>query len=184
VLLLLLAGSAFGQKTDWEKYFKPGISPGYPLTGTLTGVTFGDYHASYTDADGNTSRWTCSTTTNSVDCSDGPGASFYLVEPDGTSLMVGKPDVYSEPPNWRMDPEVDAILGHYDVRSRAPQIFHFRVRYLIVGKMTVPQVCVPVPGTEALPEGKMRKEWAKKHRMEDCYFTVIDAPGQGPLSIK
>lgn len=168
-------------KSDWDAYFGAGIVPEYPLTGVLKITRLGDYHASYTDADGHTISFHCTSDEYDTDCYDGPGLSFELDEPDGSSISVSRtPWIDQDPLQWMLS-SGDALFEKSLQDAKSGRIFHFRWKDAPSGG-SIKLLCVPIAGTESIPDGKARKEYAKSHRMESCYFAT---PMFGPtLKVK
>jgi hypothetical protein len=163
-------------KNDWDTYFGAGIAPAYLLSAIVEVTHSGDDHFSYTDGNGDTTMWHCSSTASSVDCADGPGVYFSLI-PTDPQPVNGQP-IYTDfrdanaivPPlmkaslNWELsgDPVFQTVFED----AKARRVLHFRWTDLDGARL----VCIPVPGTESIPDGNARKDYAKKHRMESCYF--------------
>jgi hypothetical protein len=156
-------------KSDWDAYFGAGIAPPYPFSGVLQVTVSSDYEFSNTDANGDTTSFHCSSDEYRTDCYDGPGVSFELVQPDGNYISVSRtPWIEQDTLKWMLSAG-DALFENPIEDAKAGRIFHFRWKedpYGLSGRL----LCVPIAGTESIPDGKARKEYAKNHRMESCYF--------------
>jgi len=154
-----------------ETYFGAGITPPYPLSGVLR-VTFSkDDHFNYTDKGGQTYSFHCSTGENSVDCAEGSGLYYNLDLTDGHSIFVGRSQWEEEDPmNWRLSGG-DALFDVPRDVAKAGFTFHLRWKETDLGGRLL---CVQEPGTESIPDGKPRKDYAKDHRMESCYFAIAN----------
>ena len=164
--LVLLAGlaPAFAQKP--VDYFKKGITPPYPLTGTLKVTTSQDDHFSST-VNGTTYTFHCSSTENAVDCTDGPGVYRELLLADGSSIYIGGSDI-DDP--WLLADIKGSFDDPLSFSNSSKEAFHLRWKSLDQNRTGI--VCVQAPGTESIPDGKERKKYSKTHHMEYCYFAI------------
>lgn len=159
-------------KSDWDVYFSKGIAPSYPFSGTLAVTSLGDFHASYTGVNGDMTSFYCSSTAHSIDCADGPGIAYALVQDDGETISVSNSPVF---PSLFGPPEIggNTLLESATRDAETGRIFHFRWTNLwIGGRPDVRVLCVPIAEAESIPDGKARKEYAKHHPMESCYFAT------------
>ena len=70
--------------------------------------------------------------------------------------------------------------AHEDAKTG--RVFHFRWVDLWTAGVADRLLCVPIEGSESIPNGKARKEYVKRHPMESCYFAT---PITGPtLAVK
>jgi hypothetical protein len=154
-------------KSDWDTYFGAGVVPPYPLSGRLIVSMSKDQHYSYTNSDGQTSSFHCSSDSTGTECQDGGGLYYYLVMPDDSSIYVSPGREYDgDLPLGRTLAFSNALLD-IPTTERNNRVFHFRwVDSPIAGRV----LCVQVPGAESIPNGKELKEYVKRHRMETCYF--------------
>jgi hypothetical protein len=162
-------GEGKKSKGDWKAYFGAGITPPYPFSGVLKVTMSKDDHFSYTDKDVKTSSFHCSTGQNSVDCAEGSGLYYDLILPDGRSIYVGRSQWLDEDPLSWLSSGGDALFDVPREAVEAGHIFHFRWKDTALANRLL---CVQEPGTETIPDGKPRKEYARHHRMESCYFAV------------
>lgn len=155
-------------------YFKKGITPPYPLKGVIrVKMSHDDYHFSST-VDGTTYSFHCSTSEHDVTCSDGSEISTYIYLPDGTSMYIGQKDNGNDP--WLL---ADIKGTFKDPLHNNPGDATFNLRWReFDSNLKTGVLCVQAPGTESIPEGRERKEYAKHHHMEYCYFAILN---NGPL---
>lgn len=170
---LMIAESCYGTKkpvSDWDQYFGAGVVPSYPYAARLVRTSSNDQHYRYTDSTGNTQSWHCSADESGAECAEGFGLYFYLVQADGGGYYVADERWgYGDP--WDMTFEPDSIFTVMGRSNSDMPVFHFR----FVQREGVDLACIQQPGTESIPNGKARKNYAKHHRLESCYQTKPQA---------
>jgi hypothetical protein len=148
----------------------------YDQTGVLGSNLNGDYHASFTDAQGNTSSVYCTSTSSNTDCNEGTGMMYWVTLPNKRRLYF-----------TGIDPAVD--LDHSDgvggfaivsmlndplssdskgglVLSHDGQVIRFRFRTVQFRVAVFHYFCMPI---NVDLQGKKRDAYAKHHSMEACH---------------
>jgi hypothetical protein len=80
------------------------------------------------------------------------------------------PSTEQDPLKWMLSGG-DALFENSIGDAKTGRVFHFRWKDAPYG-LPMKLLCVPITGTESIPDGKARKEYAKNHRMESCYFAT------------
>jgi hypothetical protein len=155
------------QKSDWDTYFGAGIAPPYTLTGTLRVRHSSDHNYSYTNSDGETASFHCSSNSAGTDCYDGTGIYRELILETGEFVFIGSTwDSRDAPIGWILD-STPHDLGFVDGK-----VFH--ARWKTDPYASSPLLCIHPPGLDAVPNGKALRKYAKMHRMETCYIADIE----------
>jgi hypothetical protein len=175
------AANAGGRKpkSDWDTYFGAGIAPAYPFSGTFQITRSKDYHFSYADADGDTTSFHCSSDQYSTDCADGSGIYTALIPVDAQPVngqpisfsLLTQTDDPQAPLGWVVSG--NPTLENFIEDAKAGRLVHFRWKDDPAGG-SGKLVCIPIAGAELIPDGRARKDFAKQHRMESCYFANQD----------
>jgi len=190
LLLTFLGGTAFTQQdaaligTKTRKSADSSTlaaAPAYDQVGTIGGNLLGDYHASYTDATGNTSSAYCNTTDASADCHEGAGVIYWVELHDKRRLYFER----SRDPAVDLDHMVTPVNTTFDfaavsgdplsrgsngeaILDPRGRLIHFRFRTIQIGSDTWKYFCMPMPIGANLA-GREREKYAKHHIMEACY---------------
>jgi hypothetical protein len=149
--------------------------PAYNQTGVVGTALYGDYHASFTGADGQTTDVTCTSSVNSTDCNEGSGVGYWITLPDkrklyfsgryglpvdldhdrgGDFAYVSSADPLRQDSNGKLIALLNGrtITFRFRTASEAGEVRHY--------------FCMPI--TVDL-HGKKREAYAKHHSMEACY---------------